>query len=94
MILRPLVIAGAWAVLLTTAGSVAWAADEKADAGGVIAVQAERGHDVARIWPIDQDAVLLDHGAENPAAVAFYEYLYSPAARAHIRERGYALPED
>ena len=44
--------------------------------------------------PIDQDAVLLDHGAENPAAVAFYDYLYSPAAQAHIRERGYALPED
>ena len=43
--------------------------------------------------PIDQDAVLLTHGAANPAAKAFYDYLYSPAARALIHERGYALPE-
>ena len=43
--------------------------------------------------PIDQDAVLLNHGADNPAAVAFFDYLYSPAARDIIRERGYVVPE-
>ncbi len=39
--------------------------------------------------PIDQDAVLLPHGAENPAAIAFYDYLYSADARALIQSRGY-----
>ena len=43
--------------------------------------------------PIDQDAVLLRHGATNSAAVAFYDYLYSGTARTLIHERGYALPE-
>lgn len=43
--------------------------------------------------PIDQDGVLLVHGADNPAATAFYDYLYSPAARTLILERGYAPPE-
>jgi molybdate transport system substrate-binding protein len=43
--------------------------------------------------PIDQDAVLLTHGAENPAAIAFFDFLFSPAARELIRERGYVVPE-
>ena len=43
--------------------------------------------------PIDQDAVLLNHGAGNPAAQGFFEYLDSPAAREVIRARGYVLPE-
>ena len=37
--------------------------------------------------------LLLKHGADNLAAVAFFDYLYSPAARALIRERGYVVPE-
>ena len=43
--------------------------------------------------PIDQDAVLLNHGAGNPAAQDFFDYLDSPAAREVIRARGYVLPE-
>ncbi len=39
--------------------------------------------------PITQDAVLLTHGAENPAALAFLAYLQSPAATALIAAQGY-----
>jgi len=39
--------------------------------------------------PIRQDAVLLRHGATNPAARAFLEYLASEPARAKIRSFGY-----
>ena len=42
--------------------------------------------------PIDQDAVLLRHGAGNPAANAFFSYLSSPAARIVIEESGYLPP--
>jgi molybdate transport system substrate-binding protein len=42
---------------------------------------------------IDQDAVLLNTGADNPAAQAFFDYLYSPPARALIRARGYLVPD-
>ena len=70
--------------------------------GGLIAWSLlNEGGRSAESWPvptawhpaIDQDAVLLNHGAENPAAVAFFDYLYSPAAREIIRERGYVVPE-
>ncbi len=39
--------------------------------------------------PIRQDAVLLDHGRENPAARAFLAYLGTDAAHAVIRGFGY-----
>ncbi len=39
--------------------------------------------------PIDQQAVLLRTGANNPAAAAFLKYLKSPAALAIIRRYGY-----
>ncbi|MEO7245439.1 MAG: molybdate ABC transporter substrate-binding protein [Rubrivivax sp.] len=39
--------------------------------------------------PIRQDAVLLAHGAANPAARALLEFLRSDAARARIRAFGY-----
>ncbi len=39
--------------------------------------------------PIYQEAVLLLHGAENPAARAFLEFLNSKAARATIKSFGY-----
>lgn len=42
--------------------------------------------------PIQQDAVLLKHGMDNPAASAFLTYLSSPAAREIIAHRGYGLP--
>ena len=42
--------------------------------------------------PIVQQAVLLVHGADNPAARAFYAFLQSPPARRIIRAAGYILP--
>lgn len=38
-----------------------------------------------------QDAVLLRHGADNPAAVAFLDFLRGEAARDLIRRHGYAV---
>ncbi|WP_022704771.1 molybdate ABC transporter substrate-binding protein [Pseudorhodobacter ferrugineus] len=42
--------------------------------------------------PIQQHAILLTHGANNPAATAFLAYLTTPQARAIIANSGYALP--
>ncbi len=39
--------------------------------------------------PIAQDAVLLSHGDDNPAARAFLDYLRGPQARATIEKFGY-----
>ena len=41
--------------------------------------------------PIRQDAVLLDRGADNPAALAWMEYLLSSEGQAIIAAAGYAL---
>ncbi|KKC27832.1 molybdate ABC transporter substrate-binding protein [Sphingomonas sp. SRS2] len=41
--------------------------------------------------PIDQQAVLLKTGAQNPAATAFVKYLKSRAALAIIRRYGYTI---
>lgn len=41
--------------------------------------------------PIDQQAVLLKAGADNPAARAFLDYLRGPAAKAVIRRYGYEV---
>jgi molybdate transport system substrate-binding protein len=43
--------------------------------------------------PIRQDAVLLNKGAENPAAAALMQFLKSPEARAIIQKYGYNLAE-
>jgi molybdate transport system substrate-binding protein len=46
----------------------------------------------ARLYtPIQQDAVLLNAGADNPAATAFLVYLRGNAARAILRNAGYGL---
>lgn len=68
-------------------GLIAWSLLEEGD-------KTSESWPVPTTWhaPIDQDAVLLNHGADNPAAVGFYDYLYSPAARGLIHERGYVLP--
>ncbi len=42
--------------------------------------------------PIRQDAVLLHHGARNPAATAFLHFLFGPEARHIIEAHGYRLP--
>jgi len=41
--------------------------------------------------PLRQDAVLLRHGAANPAARAWLDYLRTPAARQLIQAHGYGL---
>lgn len=41
--------------------------------------------------PIRQDAVLLKHGADNPAATAFIDFLKSPQATAIIQKYGYGV---
>lgn len=43
--------------------------------------------------PIRQDAVLLETGEDNPAAVAFLEFLQGPEATAIIERYGYALAD-
>jgi molybdate transport system substrate-binding protein len=43
--------------------------------------------------PIRQDAVLLNKGAENPAAPALLKFLKSPEARAIIQKYGYSLAD-
>jgi molybdate transport system substrate-binding protein len=42
--------------------------------------------------PIRQDAVLLTHGRDNPAAHALLAHLRSDTARARLREFGYETP--
>ena len=42
--------------------------------------------------PIAQDAVLLAHGATNPAATAFLEFLKSAPAQTIIESFGYSVP--
>jgi molybdate transport system substrate-binding protein len=42
--------------------------------------------------PIRQDAVLLAHGAEHPAARAFLAFLRGQDARAIIERAGYGAP--
>lgn len=43
--------------------------------------------------PIRQDAVLLDGGADQPAALALMDYLKGPEARAVIERFGYGVDE-
>lgn len=69
-----------------------------ADAGFIArsALATPKGHvwDVPpALYPqIQQDALVLKQGADNPAALAFLAYLATPAARALIAQSGYALP--
>lgn len=44
--------------------------------------------------PIRQDAVLMNRATDNPAALAWFEYLKSADARATIERFGYAVSED
>lgn len=44
--------------------------------------------------PIRQDTVLLQTGAENPAALAFMAFLRGEAAAAMLRDAGYAVDAD
>ncbi|HEV3137478.1 MAG TPA: molybdate ABC transporter substrate-binding protein [Pirellulales bacterium] len=42
--------------------------------------------------PIRYPLILLEHGATNPVAVAFYEFLNSPSAGAIFRRHGFLVP--
>jgi molybdate transport system substrate-binding protein len=44
--------------------------------------------------PIRQDAVLLDTGADEPAALALIDYLTTPEARAVIERFGYGIGQE
>lgn len=59
-----------------------------ADAPGLVWPVAPELYD-----PIQQDALVLQHGAGNAAALGFVAYLQSPAARAIIQGYGYRVPE-
>lgn len=94
---------GAFADRIVTGENVAQAfafvATGNADAGFVAlsnVLQAAGEHDgdwlevpSGRHAPIRQDAVLLRHGAGNPAAIAFLEFLAGGAARERIAASGY-----
>ncbi len=43
--------------------------------------------------PIEQQAILLQHAAENAVAKEFLSFLHSAAGRAMIRQHGYTLPD-
>jgi len=66
----------------------------------LIANQAAGNGDAGSVWdippdyyaPIEQQAVLLRNGEDNPAANAFMAFLKSPAAREIIGSFGYTLP--
>lgn len=68
-----------------TLGFVALPAAERA--GGSHWAVPARMHD-----PIRQDAVLLRHGADNPAAGAFLAFLFGAEGRRIVAEAGYLLP--
>lgn len=83
------------------AQAYAMIASGAADGGFVAWSLILAGDKVSQSWPvpeswhqaINQDVVLLNHGAENPAARAFLAFLSSPAARAIIRRQGYSVPD-
>jgi molybdate transport system substrate-binding protein len=67
-------------------GFVALSALTGTDAGGSQWIVPPQLHN-----PLQQDAILLAHGADNPAAQAFLDYLKTPQARALIAASGYAV---
>lgn len=66
---------------------------------GFVAASGIRESDEGSRWqvpadlhaPIRQDAVLLAHGADNPAAQQFLEFLHGERARAIISDYGYGV---
>lgn len=44
--------------------------------------------------PIEQGAVITRHGAANPLAPRFMQFLHSPAARAILLRHGFSLPRE
>lgn len=73
--------------------TLAFVAEAQLHAGGVPEASCHWPVDAALHAPIEQQAVLLVHGAENPAARAFYKFLKTPEARAVIEAAGYSLPD-
>jgi molybdate transport system substrate-binding protein len=55
------------------------------DGAAAYVVVAQDLHD-----PIRQDAILLNRGSDNPAAIALMQFLRSAAARAIIEASGYS----
>ncbi|MCV6593343.1 MAG: molybdate ABC transporter substrate-binding protein [Silicimonas sp.] len=92
--------AGFRPVLVANVGQVASVfATGNAEAAFVAASQVPR-LEAAHVLPLAdlipdvvQEAALLNAGAENPAATAFWEWLDGPTARAIVVTAGYGLPE-
>jgi len=82
------------------AQTLQFVASGNADLGFVALSQLAEGVPAGSTWlvppslydPLRQDAVLLAHGAHNPAARAFINFLRGPLARETIRKYGYELP--
>ncbi len=69
--------------------------------GGLVAAAQIQGRDLTGCrWPvperlhhpIEQQAVLLEQGEDNPAAEGFFRFLFSEPARTLIQAAGYRLP--
>lgn len=54
----------------------------------------EQSWQIPESWhqPVEQEAVLLNHGQQNTAAIAFLDYLRSAPGRDIIRTLGYSAP--
>lgn len=74
--------------------------DTGAASAGFVAKSAIPANSAGYVWDVSpdlypairQDAILLQHGADNAAAAGFLDYLQSDAARAIIADYGYGLP--
>jgi molybdate transport system substrate-binding protein len=96
--LQPKIVLGqnigqVFAMATAGAADVAFVARSALDAPG--AAFAGSRWDVPQdlFTPLRQDAVLLDAGKDNPAAIAFLEFLKGEKAKAIIASFGYTLPE-
>jgi len=76
----------------TGGATFAFVAEAQLHADSVPAAACSWSVDPALHDPVEQQAVLLVHGADNPAARAFYQFLQTPEARAAIKAAGYSLP--
>jgi len=75
------------------AAEIGFVARSALDAGGAPAGGSRWDVPDALFAPLQQDAALLQQGADNPAAAAFMTYLAGPEARDTIQHYGYGVPE-
>ncbi|WP_405229651.1 molybdate ABC transporter substrate-binding protein [Lentisalinibacter sediminis] len=83
-------VAGAWSAVASGAADLGFVALSSVVADGAPA-GSHWEPPQALYTPLRQSAVLLTHGAGNPGAAAFLEFLRSDDARAAIRRAGYRI---